>query len=172
MVRSNKVDLHEMANPACRKCRNREERCQDESNGFCDEATSVVDGGPVRCVGDWAVQKLHFLTQYVGIFGPGMKAKWGGHIQYVEICSGPGRCLMRRSGIEIDGTPLAVLQHPAFASFETATFLDFDTKVVAAVNDRIRRLGLQSKAQALEADYNDAASVLSGPARQRPLQHP
>ncbi len=160
MVRSVKIDLHEVLNPACRRCRNRDERCQDDNTGFCDEAVSVVDGGPVRCVGDWATQKLHFLTQYVGIFGPGMKNMWGGHVHYVEICSGPGRCLMRDSGIEVDGTPLAVLQHPAFPSFETATFLDFDAKVVVALNERIARLNLQGKAQAYQADYCDPGSLV------------
>lgn len=111
-------------------------------------------------MGSWANQKLHFLTQYLGIFGPGMKDKWRGHVQYVEICSGPGRCVVRDSGVEMDGSPLAVLQHWAFPSFEAATFLDYDPAVVASLNTRIERLALQSKAQAVQADYNDPSSIV------------
>jgi len=156
--RAQKIDLHEQVNPDCRKCR-RPERLQNTDSGLCECARSVADGDPVRCVGNWASQKLHFLTQYVGIFGPGMKDKWQGHVQYVEICSGPGRCVIRDSGIELDGSPLAVLQHWAFPCYETAAFLDYDPAVVAALNTRIARLNLQAKAKAVQADYNDPPSI-------------
>lgn len=115
---------------------------------------STADGLPVRCVGKWARQKIHFLTQYLGIFGQGMKNKWEGNLHYIEICSGPGRCVVRGSSTEIDGTALAVLGHPAFSAFYGATFIDYSTPVVTALNERIQRMDLAEKASAVEADYN------------------
>jgi len=157
--RPQKVDLHGKPNPHCRKCPPAERRRHSDDN-LCPLTTSVDDGGPVRCVGDWANQKLHFLTQYLGIFGPGMNAKWEGNVHYVELCSGPGRCVVRDTGREMDGSPLAVLQHWAFPAFATATFLDHDPAVISALTARIKRLNLQDKARALQADYNDPDSIV------------
>jgi three-Cys-motif partner protein len=159
MPRNTKVDLHERTNPECRKCR-RLERLENSDDGICERAHSVVDGGAVRCVGNWANQKLHFLTQYFGIFGPGMNAKWEGNVHYVELCSGSGRCVIRDTGLEMDGSPLAVLQHWAFPAFATATFLDYNPAVITALTARIERLNLQDKAHAFQADYNDPDSIV------------
>jgi three-Cys-motif partner protein len=124
-------------------------------------ARSVVDGAPVRCVGQWAQKKIHFLTQYLGIFATGIKGGWEGHIHYVELCGGPGRCIARDTGTEMDGSALAVLGHQTFPYLETATFLDYNTTVVATLNDRIAKRGLAPKATTIEADYTDAERVAS-----------
>jgi hypothetical protein len=44
------------------------------------------------------MQKIFHLIQYFGIFTIGMKSKWQGNINYIEICSGPGRCVNRENG--------------------------------------------------------------------------
>ncbi len=155
---SRKLDLHEQANPLCRKCP-RPERHQNTADGICKITVSAVDGEPVRCVGDWAARKIHFLARYLGIFANSMKNKWQGHIHYVEICSGPGRCIAKETGTETDGSALAVLGHEAFQYFDTATFVDYSPEVVRALNGRIQRHGLSQKAQAIAGDYNDSAAL-------------
>jgi hypothetical protein len=82
----------------------------------------VFDDGAVRCVGDWAEQKIFYLVQYFGIFATGMKAKWSGKINYIEICSGTGRCINRHTGMEFDGTSLAIMNHKAFKNIRKALF--------------------------------------------------
>ena len=160
MAKHVKLDLHERANPGCQKCP-RPDRLENTELGLCDVTVSILDGAPVRCVGQWAQRKIHFLTQYFGIFASGMKKKWDGHIHYIELCSGPGRCIDRDSGTEMDGSPLAVLSHKAFPYLETATFLDFNPIVVQSLNERITKLGNSAKASAMAADYNDAAGLVA-----------
>lgn len=147
------LNLREQVNPKCRKC-SPEVREENTDDGVCTVAKSVSDGGVVRCVGDWGRQKIFFLTQYLGIFGQGMKDKWAGNLHYVEVCSGPGRCVTRGDSTEIDGTALAVLNHPVFASFASATFIDYSQSVVAALNTRIAALGLGERCTAVQSDYN------------------
>lgn len=151
-----KLDLHEQTSLACKKCIPME-REQNTCDGLCSIATSVADGGPVRCVGNWSDQKIYFLTQYLGIFANGMKNKW--ELHYIELCSGPGRCVDREHGVEKDGSALAVLGHAAFEHLHSATFLDYNPAVVSALNDRIMKRNLSSRAQAIEADYHDSAHI-------------
>lgn len=151
-------DLHVQPNPGCRKCPS-EDRRDLVNDGLCPFANSVVDGAPVRCVGDWAKEKIYFLTQYLGIFAAGMPVKWQGHLHYIELCSGPGRCIDRSNGSEMDGTALAVLGHETFPFLETVTFLDYNPEVVASLNTRIARLGLTSKAIAIQADYTQSSTI-------------
>jgi len=101
------------SNPNCKKGCNKEERGENTENDLCLEAFSVVDQLPIRCVGDWAIRKIFLLVQYFGIFSIGMKNKWSGKLNYIEICSGPGRCINRKSGDEFNGTALSIIEHPA-----------------------------------------------------------
>lgn len=152
------LDLHEMPHPECRKCPRRL-RKQNTGDGQCKVTVSVLDGGPVRCVGRWSRDKIHFLTQYFGIFGKGMKDIWEGNVHYVEVCSGPGRCIERDSATELDGTAVAIMEHPSFPYFKTATFLDRSPDIVQSLNKRISARNANPQALALEADYFDPASL-------------
>jgi len=113
----------------------------------------------LRCVGEWCFDKIHRLVKYFGIFAQAMKGAWGGHVYYIEICSGPGRC-SPRDGWEQDGTALAVLRDRRFANVERAQFFDNDPEAVKVLQRRIDALGQAHKAQALVGDYNDPASIL------------
>jgi three-Cys-motif partner protein len=153
-----KLDLREQQNPGCQKC-SRHVRKQNTDDGLCQQASSVLDGATLRCVGPWARDKLYFLTQYLGIFADGMKFKWQGNLHYVELCSGPGRCVDRDSGLEMDGTALAVMGHPAFQHIRTATFLDYNPNVVEALTTRIKAAGYSDRACAIKADYNHPGNI-------------
>lgn len=154
-----RIDLHSRRNNSCETGCNKELRKKKAENDLCKVVSSVVDSLAVRCVGEWAEKKIYLLYQYFGIFAQGMKNKWD-EINYIEICSGPGRCVNRNGGIEIDGTALSIMKHPAFQYIHRALFFDYNPQVVTVLNQRIRNLGLTS-ATAIEADYNQSNSVCS-----------
>ena len=143
----------------CVRCDNSDKREVDKNTGFCKRFHSERDGLPVRCVGDWAKEKIYYLTQYFGIFSQGMKNKFD-ELRYVEICSGPGRCCTR-DGKEIDGTPLTVVNHANFQYINKAFFFDYSKEVVDVLNERFRLDGKSDHAEAFVGDYNDSNSIVS-----------
>ena len=86
-----------------------------------------------------------------------MKNKW--KLNYIEICSGPGRCINRSSGQEFDGTAISILQHKAFDNINKALFYDYSDTVVETLNQRISDLGLSTRAEAKHGDYNNPISI-------------
>ena len=157
---SSRLDLHSVRHDGCLNCANREEREANEEDGLCAAVVAVSDGLPVRCVGPWAYDKIYRLVKYFGIFTQGMKNLWSGKLNYIEICSGPGRCIVRRSREEIDGTPLAILNSPGFQILNRALFIDSSQTVVDALNRRIQVVpGAGAKAQAVIGDYKDTQGV-------------
>lgn len=147
-----RINLNPVLNNSCQRKCNKETRKDKTENDLC-EVLSEQDNLPVRCVGGWAEQKIYLLYQYFGIFTVGMKDKWPKRLNYIEICSGSGRCISRTSGTEIDGTALSILKHDAYKYINKALFFDFNQKVVDVLNQRIRTLGVQN-AKAYVADYN------------------
>jgi three-Cys-motif partner protein len=110
-------------------------------------------------VGEWAYEKIFHLHQYFGIFSKAMAGKWDG-LNYVEICSGPGRCIFKETGEEVDGTALAILNHPGFHLLNTALFIDHNKDTVDVLNKRIAQLGWQRKAVAEVGDYTDTVGIM------------
>ncbi len=152
-----RIELNRKDNPSCIRCGNKEERERVAENDLCNCAKSVEDNLPVRCVGEWAEEKIYLLNQYFGIFAEGMKNKWS--LNYIEICSGPGRCVNRKNGKEFDGTSLSILKHDQFRYVNKALFFDYDTNVTETLNQRIGSLGLTQKAVAKHGDYNKPDSI-------------
>ena len=154
-----RIDLHSRRNESCVTGCNKELRKKVSENDLCKIVSSVADSLSVRCVGEWAEQKIYLLYQYFGIFAQGMKNKWN-EINYIEICSGPGRCINRNGGIEIDGTALSIMKHAAFQYIHKALFFDYSPHVVAVLNQRIKSLELVN-ATAIQADYNQSETLCS-----------
>lgn len=144
----------------CKKCSNRDTRDENSENGICSYNRSSLDALPIRCVGDWANDKIYYLVQYFGIFANGMKNKWDGNLRYIELCSGPGRC-STRDGHEQDGTALAIVNHNAFQYLADAIFIDYNNLAVETLTKRIVNLGQSNKARAILGDYNDHHSILN-----------
>lgn len=158
------LDLRSRLNSACCKCAS-DERQQKLDEGFCPDVVSVLDGLAVRCVGEWAYKKIYFLLQYFDIFSQGMKKHFAGKLNYVEICCGPGRCIIREQQEEIDGTSLAVVNHPNLRLLSSAVFLDRNPLAAEVLNLRIAQIGQQHRASAQVANYNDANQVVAALAR-------
>lgn len=147
-----RIDLNYAQNSDCKRKCNREERKKVTENDLCIEATSIIDDLPIRCVGEWGMQKIYLLIQYLGIFATGMKNKW--NLNYIEICSGPGRCIDRKEGMEFDGTATSIVKHKSFQYLQKALFFDFNPEVVKTLNERLENLKIDnSKAKAILGDY-------------------
>lgn len=83
-----------------------------------------------------------------------MKDKWRG-LNYVEICCGPGRCVVKETQKEIDGSSLAIINHPVFQHIKNALFLDANEQVVESLNVRIKALSADGKAKAVLGNYGN-----------------
>lgn len=152
------LNLREQDNSSCLKCHNRAEKDNQQEEGLCKTASSVLDGLPVRCVGEWAREKIHYLNRYLEIFACGMKSLWSG-LNYIEICSGSGRCVLSKTAKEIDGTALSVLNNPAQEHLKEVLFIDLNKKAVAALNKRIAALKTRVKARAVQGDYKSPDEI-------------
>lgn len=141
------MDLRKAANTGC------------PASGPCEQVPSVMDKLPARCVGDWSHEKIYRSVRYFGIFTGGMKNKWSG-LNYIEICSGPGRCVIKGENVEMDGTALAIINHPIFNLLQNAIFIDNDPKAVDALNKRIAGMKANGKALAVVGDYTRAKSIV------------
>lgn len=151
-----RINLDEILNIGCKTKCNKQERTETTENDLCKEVKSVVDNLPVRCVGKWAVQKIYLLNQYFGIFTTAMKSKW--EINYIEICSGPGRCISREMGEEFNGTALSIIKNPGFQNVHKALFFDFNPTIVETLNKRIELLKI-NKAKAIIGDYFNPVEI-------------
>jgi three-Cys-motif partner protein len=154
---SHQLDLRQSRHPKCQGC-DRAERDDIDADGLCTKIMSTHDGLPVRCVGEWAYDKIYRLVQYFGIFASGMKNQWQG-LNYVEICSGPGRCITRNDRTEMDGTALAIIHHKQFPKLKKGIFIDASPRVVGILNQRIKALDASHIAEAVVGDYSDAAGI-------------
>jgi three-Cys-motif partner protein len=110
-----------------------------------EQEISSADGLPVRSSGSWAEEKLYYLRRYLDIFSNGMKNKWGGRLYYVDLFAGPGRCRVRGSEKEFDGSPLIALTDFDFAKyyfFESALacFHALDARAKARAPNRLEQL--------------------------------
>jgi three-Cys-motif partner protein len=152
-----RLDLREDQHPKC-PGRNCGERDSVDDDGLCTQTVSARDGLPVRCVGEWAYDKIYRLLQYFGTFAGGMSKKWLG-LNYVEICSGPGRCISREDRKEIDGTAMAIIRHKHFPKLKKGIFIDASPRVVQILNQRINALDASHIAEAVVGDYSDAPGL-------------
>jgi three-Cys-motif partner protein len=92
------------------------------------------DGLVVRDSGIWATEKLYYLKRYLDIFSVGMKNRWRSKLYYVDLFAGPGRCRVRETGEEVDGSPLIALRY----AFSKYFFFEEDGNNCLALKTRIK----------------------------------
>ncbi len=156
-----RIDLRELANDACRTGCTKVDRHELTDNDVCPQALSVIDGLPTRCVGSWAYDKIYFLKRYFEAFAVGMSQKWQGNIAYFEVASGPGRCIVREDGTEMDGTALTIIRSKGYDRIKRAVFMDINKDVVDILAARIKSLDASGRAIATIADYKDGTYLAS-----------
>lgn len=88
------------------RCEYKGKKCEED--GICSFIKSESDGLNLRCVGEWSKEKIDYFNYYAQMFSTGMKGKWR-DLCYVDLFSGPGKCVIRETLEEISGSPLNAL---------------------------------------------------------------
>ena len=92
------------------------------------------DGQLAMTVGPWAKEKLHYIRHYCYIFNTGMKSKWRTRA-YIDLFSGPGKCVVETTGEELDGSPLIALQ--CDEPFSHYFFNDINPHSITSLQNRV-----------------------------------
>ncbi len=111
---------------------------------------SSIDGLPVRDSGPWIQRKYFFLKRYMDIFTRGMKAKWQNRLSYIDLFAGPGRCLIRDTNSEVDGSPLIALSH----EFSKYILVEENPENLRALRQRCGKSPKHRSIQIIEGDCN------------------
>jgi len=82
--------------------------CEFREDGICTKNKSKEDGLSLHCAGIWTRDKISYFKYYADIFSTSMKNKWSVR-NYIDLFSGPGKCIIREDQDEINGTCLEVL---------------------------------------------------------------
>jgi len=125
-------------------------------DGVCSRQ-AASDGNVLRCVGPWTEDKHHYLKNYLSAFTTATYKRWETR-NYIELFAGPGKCLEREAGREIDGSPLLALQceHP----FATCIFVERNPLCMHAL--RLRALEYtDANVSLVEDDCNAAADGIA-----------
>ncbi len=70
----------------------------------------IDDGLPARESGEWVKEKLYYVKRYIDVFETAMRAKnWRRRI-FIDLFSGPGKCVIRDTNEYIIGSPILALQ--------------------------------------------------------------
>ena len=100
--------------------------------GDADHPFSATDGLPIRSSGPWIDKKHKLLTYYGHLFATSMKYSWPERY-YLELFSGPGRCLIRDTKQEDFGSPLKVIDH----DFTKYIFIERSVPAAQALAQRL-----------------------------------
>ncbi len=123
------------------------------------ETTVGSDGLLVRDSGVWAKEKLYYLEHYLSIFSVGMSRKWAGKLYYVDLFAGPGRCCIRETMEEIDGSPLIALKF----NFAKYFFFEADAACYKALLKRANARTPKKNVVIIPGDCNDKVGQVTAP---------
>jgi three-Cys-motif partner protein len=117
------------------------------------------DGLVARDSGAWANEKLYYLERYLDIVSVGMKKKWPDRLYYVDLFAGPGKCLIRETNEEIDGSPLIALKF----NFAKYFFVESDKKCYRALAARVKARAPEKNVEIIQGDCNDEIDKIKLP---------
>lgn len=120
-----------------------------------DSLTLAQDGLPGRVVGDWSLEKHFYLKRSIHMFTKAMRDK-PLKLVYVDLFAGPGKCIVRGSRQEIDGSPLIALK--STYKFSKYVFVESEPKALDALKTRVKTLGVDAVCEYYEKDCNDAVA--------------
>jgi three-Cys-motif partner protein len=109
-----------------------------------------------RDSGVWAKEKLYYLEHYLDIFSVGMKKKWAEKLYYVDLFAGPGKCRIRETKEEMDGSPLIALKF----NFAEYFFFESDTTCYHALAERVKRRAPNKVVKLIPGDCNSEINLV------------
>lgn len=122
--------------------------CVNNKGGICQIKKSV-DGLSLHCSGYWSEDKIKHLKYYAEMFSTGMKNKWS-ELYYIDLFSGPGKCIIREDGREINGTCMEALNLKD--QFKKYIFIDSN---VICIEDLKKRVGGNKGVEYYAGDCNN-----------------
>jgi three-Cys-motif partner protein len=123
-----------------------------DSSAWAD-GVAESDQLPIRDSGPWIDTKHKLLAYYAHLFATGMKNSWKSRV-YLELFSGPGKCLIRDTGREDLGSPLKVIDH----EFTKFIFTEKNTLAAEALS---RRLDCSTNSTLAEIWCGDCAEAIN-----------
>ena len=102
----------------------------------------AADGLPALLVSDHVREKEFAIERMIAIFNNGMQKKWNRRY-YIDLFSGPGKCLIRGSREEVEGSP--ILAAKSRVQFTDYFLVDIDSGSLEALRTRIDSLGLMDQ---------------------------
>jgi len=132
----------------CKNC----DHIKNAPEGICSRR-KASDGLDIRCVGLWSKDKYFYIKRYLEIFTKAMKDKWKGNLYYIDLFAGCGKCRIRETGEEIDGSALISLQLKF--PFKRYFFVDLNPRALNALEKRIKDLPLVDKVSINQGDCNE-----------------
>ena len=99
------------------------------------DLTTASDGLLALSVAKHAREKEFALKNITGIFTQAMSSKWPGRLYYVDLFCGPGRCVIKDSVAETEGSPLIAAE----ADFSHYYFADEHGPSIDALKERVSR---------------------------------
>lgn len=125
-------------------------------NGNCEIPGS--DGLPVQCVGPWVRGKHYILEKYLKATSA-VRSKFTkkGNAVFIDLFSGPGRCIIREEYSEIDGGGIIALQLDK-GRFNEYYYVDIENENTKALE---KRIGERAGCNILTADSNMIVSSLT-----------
>lgn len=108
---------------------------QKKGNGNCMVLGS--DKLPVQCVGGWVKDKFYFLESYLNASCKA-RAKFAdnGNAVYIDLFSGPGKCIVRDGKEELTNGALLALSRGE-ACFNEAYLIDIEQENIDALKQRV-----------------------------------
>ena len=100
---------------------------------------AASDGLPALEVAGHAQEKEFVLGRIIDIFNTGMQTQWDQRY-YIDAFAGPGRCLIRDTDTEIDGSP--ILAAKSKYKFSDYFLGDENADYVTALEQRVSHLAL------------------------------
>jgi three-Cys-motif partner protein len=122
------------------------------------ETVAASDQLPARPSGPWIDTKHRLLTYYANLFATGMRNKWEKRV-YLELFSGPGKCLIRNTGKEDLGSPLKVIGH----DFTHFIFTEMSVPASKALATRLEAFPNAEKAEIWCGDCAEAIQKMHVP---------
>lgn len=145
-----------------RSCK--KEHCKD-TNGNCP--TLCSDGLPVQCVGPWVEDKYFFMEKYL-VASSEARKKFAdnGNAIFIDLFSGPGKCIIKNENREIDGGGLRALKNVPVL-FNEYHYFDISKANVEAMKKRVK----PSICNVTWGDSNEMVNMLVPKLLQKPYRY-
>jgi len=135
--------------------------------GIC-KLENASDGLPIRCVGHWAKDKYFYLGRYFEIFSSAMKDKWKGELYYIDLFAGCGKCRVRDTEEEIDGSALMALSVKYL--FKKYFLVELVPSTANVLKKRIEKSSSRDRVNIIQGDCNEKIDEIIKEIPHRSLQ--